>query len=170
MERVCHTAIFNFRIWEIYSVITLSMSTGLWQYCAIVPLQQNLLHYFYRNVVLHCHCHCDIPLENIRKLPNFCYFQEKQNGKIDQKWVTFNRFLFHLEHSTKPYSHGPKIFPISNKFSGQPTNSFEKGIVLRFCFWFKVNWSINIKELLFSLKSLEYHRFDSLLNMRSKIR
>ena len=134
MERVCHTAIFNFRIWEIYSVITLSMSTGLWQYCAIVPLQQNLLHYFYRNAVLHCHCHCDISLENIRKLLNFCYFQEKQNGKIDLKWVTFNRFLFHLEHSTKPYSHGPKIFPISNKFSGQPTNSFEKGIVLKFCF------------------------------------
>ena len=65
-----------------------------------IVLLQNLVYYFYRIIVLHCHCHCHIHLENIRKLLNFGFFQEKQNGIIDLKWFTFNRFLFHLGYST----------------------------------------------------------------------
>ena len=133
MERVCHTTPFDIRMWKNYGVITLSMSVGLWEYCAILPLLQNLLYYFYKSVVLHCHCPCHIALGNIKKLLSFCCFQEKYKG-IDLKWVTLNRFLFHLGYSIKPHPHKPNFFSISNEFSGQPINSFEKGIVIKF--WF----------------------------------
>ena len=52
MGRVYHTKTFDFRMWKNYLVITLSISVGLWEYCAIRSLLQNLVYCFYRSMVL----------------------------------------------------------------------------------------------------------------------
>ena len=69
-----NTATFDFRLWKNYAV---PMFVRPWEHCAIVLLLQNLVYYFYRSMVLHCHCHYHIFLENIRQLLSFWYSQEK---------------------------------------------------------------------------------------------
>ena len=85
MGRVYHTKTFDFRMWKNYLVITLSMSVGLWEYCAIRSLLQNLVYCFYRSMVLYCHCHCHIPRVSV-------VFRRNRKGKLNWNWLRSSGF------------------------------------------------------------------------------